>query len=800
MHRIAYLAFFLSGFAALLYQAVWQRILAFFGGADTFSVTITVAAFMAGLGFGSLAGGGLADRLAPRARLLAFAAAELAVALFALASTFVFYDVLYHQLGALPLSGLTIGAILFAVLLWPTFFMGMSLPLLARALADERSPGERIAALYGWNTLGAACGSLVTVWILLRAMDFDAALRIGAVLTLTCAAAGAFLAWRAAPRAAGGAAGRAPSPIDGDPPRSGASAGGSAAAPLAGARTPAVGSAISWRVWLALFALSGFVALSLEMLWFRMLGVFIKASSFTFGNLLAIYLGGVGLGALLGRRLAAKSRHPGERYLLLQALVPVAAVFAVVVLLHLIGGDGWSVLREHVAGYEPVDVGGAARAIDAWLAGGAPAPPDGAALRLGFLLYVVVPLGVLGVPTVMMGMAFAYLQCEVQTDVTRLGRRVGWLQAANIVGSMLGAIVTGLLALHALGTAGTLVALVVLGLPFAMLYARSVLARSAPPRTGARLVAATTLALAVAALVSTPRAGKLWARLHGASAAEAIVHEDRSGLAALVRRGPDVIVFANGIGQSSLPFGGFDGIHTILGALPAMVHPAPASVVVIGLGSGDTLFGAGGRAETRAIDSIEIVAPAFSVLHELDDRAGDAGLRALLREPRVRHHFTDGRAFLARSNERYDIIEADALRPNSAYAGNLYSTEYFTLLRERLKPGGIAVTWAASPRVRDTFVAVFPHVVHAPGILLGSTSPIPFDAKVVRERLRDPFTRDYYAAGGVDIARLMEPYLVAREAFGPESDRSRLGAPNRDLFPMDEFMIPYGAGRGRSVP
>lgn len=787
MHRIAYLAFFLSGFAALLYQTVWQRILAFFGGADTFSVTVTVAAFMAGLGFGSLAGGSLADRLAQRARLLAFAAAELAVALFALASTFVFHDVLYHQLGALPLSGLAIGAILFAVLLWPTFFMGMSLPLLARALADARAPGERIAALYGWNTLGAAFGSLVTVWVLLRAMDFDAALRIGAVLTLACVVAGAFLAWQVVPEARGRAAADAPPETLVDDEKA------TTAALPAAVRAPGTGSAISWRLWLVLFALSGFVALSLEIVWFRVLGVFIKASSFTFGNLLAIYLGGVGFGALLGRRLAAASRRPGERYLLLQALIPVAAVFAVVLLVRLVSGQGWSVLREHVGGYEPVDVGGAARAVDAWLAGSVPAPADGAALRLGFLLYAVVPLVVLGVPTVLMGVAFAYLQCEVQTDLARLGRRVGWLQAANIVGSMLGAIVTGLLALHWLGTAGTLAALVVLGVPFAVLYARCVLASSTPRGTGARIAAAGTLALLVAALLSMPRATKLWARLHGASATDTIVEEDRSGLAALVRRGPDVIVFANGIGQSSLPFGGFDGIHTILGALPAMVHPAPGSAVVIGLGSGDTLFGVGGRAETRTIDGIEIVAPALEVLRELDRRDGDAGLRALLREPRVRHHFTDGRAFLARSTERYDIIEADALRPNSAYAGNLYSTEYFDLLRERLNPGGIAVSWAASDRVRDTFVAVFPHVVHAPGILLGSESPIPFDAETIRRRLREPFTRDYYARAGIDIAALMEPYLGAREVWHPESDRSRLGAPNRDLFPMDEFMIPYGA-------
>ena len=48
--------FFVSGFAALLYQIIWQRMLSFFGGADVYAVTIIVSAFMGGLGFGSLAG------------------------------------------------------------------------------------------------------------------------------------------------------------------------------------------------------------------------------------------------------------------------------------------------------------------------------------------------------------------------------------------------------------------------------------------------------------------------------------------------------------------------------------------------------------------------------------------------------------------------------------------------------------------------------------------------------------------------------------------------------------------------
>ena len=87
-----------SGFAALLYQMIWQRLLTLFGGADVYSVTLIVSAFMAGLGLGSLAGGHVADRLTLRRRLRAFALSELAVAAFGAASTWILYDVLYARL------------------------------------------------------------------------------------------------------------------------------------------------------------------------------------------------------------------------------------------------------------------------------------------------------------------------------------------------------------------------------------------------------------------------------------------------------------------------------------------------------------------------------------------------------------------------------------------------------------------------------------------------------------------------------------------------------------------------------
>jgi predicted membrane-bound spermidine synthase len=95
--RLALMVFFASGFAALVYQVIWQRLLVIFSGADVYSVTIIVAAFMAGLGLGSLGGGRLADRLSPQWNLRVFALAELAVGLFGLASKTLYYDGLYGR-------------------------------------------------------------------------------------------------------------------------------------------------------------------------------------------------------------------------------------------------------------------------------------------------------------------------------------------------------------------------------------------------------------------------------------------------------------------------------------------------------------------------------------------------------------------------------------------------------------------------------------------------------------------------------------------------------------------------------
>lgn len=765
--------FFASGFAALAYQIVWQRLLAFFSGADVFSVTLIVSAFMAGLGLGSLAGGHLADRLSLKQRVVAFALSEAAIAAFALGSVALVYDVLYVRLAPVGLSPLLVGLVLFLVLLWPTFFMGLSLPLLSRALTESAAASaRRIGSLYGWNTLGAAVGALVTVFVVVRMFGFVAAIRLGVALNLACALM-ALLALRWLP-----AAKAPPSPAAAPEPAS-ASAATSAVVVLH--ERP-----FSFRAWLLLFGLSGFLALSLEILWFRLLGVIVKSNSFTFAWLLTLYLSGIGLGALLGRSPAARSPRPARAFLVLQMLVAGYAGFSVAVLVHGLGA--WPALhslRAYLGEYDGLELGTALRATFRWMAQAGAVAPFTRAIVADFLrLYVLVPTALIGVPTLLMGASFPFLQRAVHADLEGLGRRVGFLQGANIAGSTLGSGLTGLLLLQALGSTGTLRLLVALGALFALAAAWGASART--------LARATFRILPLAFLVAAtlvPSPALLWGRLHGSEPSRVLFDEDGSGLSLLKDdfegAKPRVGVFVNGLGQSFLPYGGY---HTVLGALPAMLHPRPEAAAVIGLGSADTVFGIAGRSETQRVDCIEIVSPQKKTLEMLARRRLFPGLEQVLVDGRIRIVDGDGRAFLARSAQRYDVIEADALRPTSAWAGNLYSLEYFALLRSRLKPGGYAVTWCPSPRVRNTVLRSFPYVLEVGTTLIGSDAPVAFDAAQLQQRMREPSVVSHYRRGGVEVESLLSDILSSPvRTFGPDDDRSSFDDVNTDLFPKDEY-------------
>jgi spermidine synthase len=753
--------FFVSGFAALLYQVSWQRMLAIFSGADVYSATLIVAAFMGGLGVGNLAGGHLADRLSARRSLLLFAIAELVIAIFGVFSASLYYDYLYQRFGAVEMPAPVTAGILFISLLWPTFFMGASLPLLARALTHgiERAASV-IGLLYGVNALGAAAGALVSTWWLLPRLGLDGSVQFGAALNIGCAAV--LFPFAILLKRAGATGTVVHAPDD-------------AATRPAGTRTK---PGFSFAVWAAVFGLSGMIALSLEIAWFRLIGVMVKSTAFTFGTLLSLYLAGLGFGALAGSVIAPRVRRPAIVFLSLQAAAALTACLLVALFVRTV--EEIPTVWAYLGSYEPLGMREQVGLLRSAFSGS----PDVPLPTLFLIMYVGIPALLVLPSTLLMGCGFPMLQRVVQTDLQRVGRRVGVLLLANVLGSMAGAALTGWLLLDLFGTSGTLRLLALISGLFAVL-ALMLSARDASTTARRLWVARGATALVFAAtLIAIPDTTLLWTNLHGASADRVIVGEDGSGVSLVKAQPARAIVFVNGLGQSLMPYG---NVHTALGALPAFIHPGPKTAVIIGLGSGDTVHAAAGRRDLETITCIEIVASQIGTLRALAAVWPYEGLRRLLADSRVRHVAGDGRIHLRRGRQNYDIIEADALRPSSAYSGNLYSEEYFALVRESLAPNGLAATWVPTGRVRNAFMRVFPHVLSVPGILIGSQSPIVVDRAAIAARLEASGAGDYYGAAGINIERLFAEYLSKAESYGPAFPRDSLEDFNTDLFPKDEF-------------
>ncbi len=737
LERATFLAtgalFLLSGVPALVYQTAWQRILALQTGVGAVSVATIVAAYMAGLGIGSHLGGRLSRRLGPRACLFLFAGLELSVGLFATQSLG-----LYGQGGILSPGGSVarMALVQFLLLLPPTCVMGMTLPLLSRALVrDARMASSRIAWLYGLNVLGAALGALLTPWVLVPRFGLDGAIEIGAccnwAVALGVAAVGIL---RKVP--------------DGAEARE--SSGATPDATTSHRRLPL-------GFWMGMSAASGFAAIALEMLWFRVVDVGTKSTAYTFGTVLAVYLLGLGAGSLLApavlRSRPFRGLDPLTGFLASQCGI-LAYVGLEVLALGYLPRDTWGFdwFFRYWGGYEPIAPDGSNRLEILWL-------------------YGLFPAALFGPPTFLMGLSFAQLQAAVQTDAEASGYRVGLLQASNIVGCLAGSLLVGLWLFEALGTAETFRFVVALGAVFAACGA----GLSGRPRL---FGIAGALAFGLAWLM--PSNDLFWARLHGQSGtARILTQEDLGGVGALINEGR-WRVSVNGKGQSYIPFG---GVHSKLGALPATLHPAPRDIALIGLGSGDTAWAAACRPETSTVTVFEISPSQWDLLKRVNEQANDPRLKAFLADPRVRVVGADGRNALGSSPARYDLIEADAIRPNGAYSGNLYSLEFFSLCRSRLKPGGLMCTWSPTPRTRATFLRAFPHAIEVDGgvILIGSNEPIAFDRDAWLSRIGSKAVADYLGGEVANECRLgLQQAGPAKADAPPESI-------NTDWHPLDEY-------------
>jgi spermidine synthase len=214
-------------------------------------------------------------------------------------------------------------------------------------------------------------------------------------------------------------------------------------------------------------------------------------------------------------------------------------------------------------------------------------------------------------------------------------------------------------------------------------------------------------------------------------------------------------------------------LHERIGLLPLLLQRAPQDALVIGLAGGATP-GALSLDPTVRVRVVEL-APAVARAAALFEHVN----RGVLRRPNVALVVDDGRNYLLRTRNRYDIVTADLVQPFHAGAGFLYSLEYFRLCAAALRDEGVMVQWIGHPPeaqytlILRTFLAAFPEVaLFNEAFLVGSRSPIGVAPARLEAALRHPELGEALRAAGLatpaEVAALRTADTAALRAFaGP---------------------------------
>ena len=182
----------------MIYQIIWQRQLLLIYGSNSESVAMVVAAFLIGLGLGSLLGGYCSKRSRIPLVML-FACGEFMIGCYGMLSSRLFNWADSFSMGAgMAMTGL----LAFSLVLLPTLLMGATLPLLvAHQTTATGDAGTSVSDLYFVNTLGAGMGAIFASSVLLGTLGLQGTTLLAVLLNLSAALA-MLGAWKFERRAA----------------------------------------------------------------------------------------------------------------------------------------------------------------------------------------------------------------------------------------------------------------------------------------------------------------------------------------------------------------------------------------------------------------------------------------------------------------------------------------------------------------------------------------------------------------------------------------------------------------------
>jgi spermidine synthase len=595
----------LSGLTSLAYEVLWARMLSMQFGVSIFGVVLTVAAFMFGLGLGSLAGVKWAKQC--NKPLALFAMLEMAIALYALLLPSLLHSVSGWMEGiaahlTLVQWYLLQGAEALCLLVIPAFAMGAGFALVLKVI-DRTSLS--LGKLYGLNTIGGAAGALFPLWSL-PVLGWVVSVRTIALLGLVV-----------------GVAALAVSRL--------ILTGEDSLQPIESNKQlrPPMSALI-------IYAGIGAGSIMLEVGWIRLYGMIMLRTEYVLGVILAVFLLGIALGSMLLPRI--------HKYWM-PVLMPFLAGGGVLLSLWLLPAASSWVERSQFQSF------------------------------FGAMWSQALMLGIFTLPVTLALGAWLPLLASRFGNAEASGV---WLYGANCLGGGAGAMVACLVFIPMLGSAATVA---IAGLAIAALGLLWVKSR------WAWLVFAVMLLLAWP-LRNMPPVHELLPKIESDSQ-DLYLYEDAISLTHVVQQQDGQRVLLSDLQRmdaSSDPSA--VEIQMDQARLALLLHPAPHSVLFLGLGTGISMAGSLPFPDLQR-SAVELSQGSISAAKDLFAPVnGNIMDQAQIQRDDARH-------FLSATQSNYDVIIGDLFHPDLAGMGSLLSVQQFLRARNHLNADGIFVQWLA---------------------------------------------------------------------------------------------------------
>ncbi len=448
----------------------------------------------------------------------------------------------------------------------------------------------------------------------------------------------------------------------------------------------------------------------------------LAATVYTFSIILAVFLVGIGLGSGLGSLAARTGR--------------ARLVFGCCQLA-LVGAIAWTAFQlSDSLPYWPVN------------------PLLSTSPWYTFQIDMVRCLWAILPPAFLWGASFPLALAAAAPDQRDSARLVGGIYAANTAGAIAGALSFSLFLVPRIGTAGCERVLIVLAAIGAVLILAPLVSASRTVFGAAGLTAALVLAAILVTHVSgVPPVLIAYGRRMITSIDHTKILYSGEGInsSIAISTWDDGAVQFHVSGKVEASTEPYDmRLQRMLGHMPALFHPNPKSVLIVGFGAGVTAgtFVTHPEVKRIVICEMEPLIPPTATRYFSKENYN------VMHDPRVQIVYDDARHFILTTNEKFDIITSDPIHPWVKGSATLYSKEYFELVKQHLNPGGLVTQWVPlyesdAPTVKSeiaTFFNVFPNGTvwgnsnngGYDSVVMGGTGPMRIDLDRIQARLAQP--------------------------------------------------------------